>query len=130
MTDREKLEKMDLLRARFHVSYDEARQVLESFNWDVVEATVHLGAKRKDGGSEFVEQLKVTGSDLIETIKRLLHQGDITRIIIRDQAGAELFNLPVNGVLAITVLIPVLTALGAVIVVAKDYTVEVVRRGE
>lgn len=130
MTDHEKLEKMDLLRNRFHVSYDEARQVLESCNWDVVEATVQLGAKRKEGSNEFVEQVKVTGSDLIETIKRLLHQGDITRIIVRDQAGAELFNLPVNGVLAVAVLLPMLAALGAVVVVAKDYTVEVVRRGE
>lgn len=129
MTDQEKLEKMDLLRTRFNVSYEEARQVLESCNWDVVEATVQLGSKHKAGNNEFVEQLKVTGSDLIETIKRLLHQGDITRIIVRDQAGAELFNLPVNGVLAVAVLLPMLAALGAVIVVAKDYTVEVVRRG-
>lgn len=129
MTEQEKLEKMDLLRSRFRISYEEARQMLEFCNWDAVEAAVRLEAERKGKSNEFVEQLKVTGADLVETLKRLLHQGDITRIFVRDGAGAELLNLPVNGVLAITVLIPVLTALGAVIVVAKDYTVEVVRRG-
>jgi hypothetical protein len=127
MDDRERLEKMDMLRARFNISYADARETLEACGWDPVEATVRLEARRGGRGRRVIEELKVTGSDLVETIKRLLHEGNINRIVVRDPAGAELLNLPVNGLIAVTVLIPVLTAVGAVVVLAKDYTVQVER---
>ena len=122
MDEREQLEKMDLLRARFNISYAQAKEVLEACQWDTVEAAVRLEAQRKSGG-RIVEELKVAGSDLVETLKRLLHEGNINRIIVRDSAGRELLNIPVNGMVAITLFIPALTALGAVVVLAMDYTV-------
>jgi hypothetical protein len=126
--ERERLEKMDMLRARFNISYAQAREVLEACNWDTVEATIRLEAQRPANGGGMYEELKVTGSDLIETIKRLLHEGNINRIVVRDANRTEVLNLPVNGLVAITVLIPLLTALGAVVVLAMDYTVLVERR--
>lgn len=133
MDDREKLEKMDMLRTRFNLSYAEAREALEAANWDPVEATIRLESARNAGGAgkaggSFYEELKVTGGDLIDTIKRLLHEGNVNRIVIRDTAGKELFNLPVNGLIVVTALIPILTAIGAVAVVAMEYTVLVERR--
>ncbi|HLN62236.1 MAG TPA: DUF4342 domain-containing protein [Symbiobacteriaceae bacterium] len=122
MDEREQLEKMDLLRARFNISYAQAKEVLEACQWDTVAAAVRLEAQRKSGG-RIVEELKVAGSDLVETLKRLLHEGNINRIIVRDGAGRELLNIPVNGMVAITLFIPALTALGAVVVLAMDYTV-------
>jgi len=126
MEEREMLEKMDLLRARFNISYSQAREVLEACNWNAVDAALRLEAARS-GSRSFVEELKVTGADLVETIKRLLHEGNVTRLMVRDPQGRELLNLPVNGALAITILIPVLTAIGAVVVLAMDYTVLVER---
>jgi len=126
MEEREKLEKMDLLRSRFNISYAQAREALEACNWDTVEATIRIESDRASRGS-FTEELKVTGKDLVETLKRLLHEGNINRIIVRDAAGREVLNLPVNGVLAITIIIPVLTAIGAAVVLAMDYTVLVER---
>lgn len=130
MDDRERLEKMDLLRARFHVTYAQAREALEATGWDPVEAAVRLeGARTATGsGSGVYEELKVTGKDLVETVKRLLHEGNINRIIVKDGKGTELLNLPVNGILAVTVLIPILTAIGAAVVLAMDYTVLVERQ--
>lgn len=127
MEEHEKLEKMDLLRTRFNVSYARAREVLETNAWDVVAATVQLEQENRNRG--FTEELKVTGADLVETLKRLLHEGNINRIIVRDPKGTELLNLPVNGVLVVTLLLPILTALGAVVVLAMDYTVMVERNG-
>lgn len=131
MDERQMLEKMDLLRARFHVSYAKAREVLEAVNWDTVAATIRLEEEQRASANgqtgTFTEELKVTGRDLVETLKRLLHEGNINRIIVRDTSGRELLNLPVNGVLAITIIIPVLTAIGAAVVVAMDYTVLVER---
>lgn len=125
MEERERLEKMDMLRTRFNVSYARAREVLEANGWDAVAATVQLEQENQNRG--FTEELKVTGADLVETLKRLLHEGNINRIIVRDPKGAELLNLPVNGVLVVTLVLPILTALGAVVAVAMDYTVVVER---
>lgn len=128
MDDRERLEKMDLLRARFHVTYEQAREALEATGWDPVEAAIRLEGARTAPGGGVYEELKVTGKDLVETVKRLLHEGNINRIIVKDAKGVELLNLPVNGIIAVTVLIPILTAIGAVVVLAMDYTVLVERR--
>lgn len=125
MEERDRLEKMEMLRSRFHISYARAREVLEACGWDTVEATIKLEA---EGGRPPVEELKVTGKDLIETLKRLLHEGNINRIIVRDGGGRELLNLPVNGLIVVTALLPILTAIGAVVAVAMEYTIQVERQ--
>lgn len=129
MEEREKLEKMDLLRTRFNVSYARAREVLEANDWDAVAATLQLEQENRGQNRGFTEELKVTGADLVDTLKKLLHEGNINRIIVRDPRGTELLNLPVNGVLVVTLLLPILTALGAVVAMAMDYTVVVERNG-
>lgn len=128
MEERERLEKMDLIRNRFNVSYARAREVLEANDWDAVAATIELEKEsRGEQPQGFTEELKVTGADLIETLKRLLHEGNINRIIVRDPRGIELLNLPVNGVVVVSLILPMLAALGAVVVLALDYTVVVER---
>ncbi|HEY3366054.1 MAG TPA: DUF4342 domain-containing protein [Symbiobacteriaceae bacterium] len=127
MEDREQLDKIDILRARFHIGYAEARAALEATNWNIVDAAVKLEAEEAPKAHGVYEELKVTGKDLIETVKRLLHEGNINRIMVKDDKGTELLNLPVNGLLAVTVIIPILTAIGAVVVLAMDYTVMVER---
>lgn len=125
MEEREMLEKMDQLRTRFHVSYARAKEVLEASDWDVVAAAIRLESEARPKG--FAEELKVTGADLVETLKRLLHEGNINRLMVKDTQGREILNLPVNGALAVTLLIPIITAIGAVVVLAMDYTVLVER---
>jgi DNA-binding MarR family transcriptional regulator len=128
MEEREMLEKMDQLRTRFNVSYARAKEVLEATDWDVIAATIRLeGEAREARPKGFYEELKVTGADLVETLKRLLHEGNINRLIVKDTQGREILNLPVNGALAVTLLIPIITAIGAVVVLAMDYTVLVER---
>lgn len=127
MEEREQLEKMDLLRNRFNLTYAEARALLESANWDVIEATIQAEAKQTEKRRGVFEEIKVTGGDLVETLKRLLHQGNINRIIVRNDAGVEILNLPVNGIVVVTAIVPILTAVGAMVVVAMDYTVLIER---
>lgn len=139
MDEKAKIEKLDLLKQRFNVSYAKANEVLEACDWDSVRAMVRLeeeleaaaaaeAASASAKGSGVWEEIKVTGGDLVDTIKRLLHQGNINRIVVKEIGGKELFNLPVNGLIAVTVLLPVLTAIGAVVVLAMDYTVLVERK--
>lgn len=127
--EREKLEKMDLLRSRFQVTYAKAHEVLEATGWDVVAATLRLEAEAPKARPGLVEEIKVRGDDLVETLKKILHEGNVRRIIVKDPGGTEVLNLPVTGFVAFTVLLPLLTAFGAVVAVTLDYTVQVERRG-
>lgn len=126
MDEREMMAKIDQLRSRFNVSYARAFEVLAACDWDLVQATIRLEGEQEPKG--FSEEFKVTGADLVETLKRLLHEGNISRVTVKDGAGREVLNVPVNGALAVALLLPAIAALGAVAVLAMDYTITVERR--
>lgn len=132
MDEKEQLDKMEMLRSRFNVSYEKAHAVLESVDWSTVQAVLKLEqegpAPGRRPGEGFVEEMKVRGADLVETIKRLLHEGNVKRIVVTDSRERELINLPVTGVVALTVLLPMLTAIGAIVLVTNDYKIQVERR--
>jgi fructose-1,6-bisphosphatase len=43
------------------------------------------------------EEFKVHGKDLLEKIKALIHEGNIRRIIIKDQKGITFVEIPQIG---------------------------------
>ncbi len=126
MNEREMLEKMDLIRTRFRVSYAQALEVLASCDWDTVRAILKM-EKEQGERPTFIHEMKVTGSELVERIKELIHEGNVNRIIIREESGREVLNLPVNGALAVAVLAPLLAGLGAVVALATNYHIQVER---
>ena len=74
----------------------------------------------------YKESFKVAGQQLVEAVKKLLHEGNVRRVIIKhgEDTIAE-FPLTV-GVLG-AVLAPVLAAVAAIAAVIKECTVEVER---
>jgi len=76
------------------------------------------------GMSEF----KVKGQELIQKIEELIHEGNVTRIIVRDDKGNTYIDIPVTvGVLG-AVFAPIVTAVGALAGMAANYTLEVIRK--
>ncbi|HLN54045.1 MAG TPA: DUF4342 domain-containing protein [Lentimicrobium sp.] len=76
------------------------------------------------------EEFKVKGEDLLAKIKQLFHEGNISRIIIKDEAGKTYLEIPVTiGVIG-AVFAPVLAAVGALAALAANFTIEVVRKNE
>lgn len=74
----------------------------------------------------FVEQIKVTGEELVENVERLIHEGNVRRIVIKqDEQTVVEFPLFV-GVIGV-VLAPILAAVGALAAVMTDCTIEVER---
>ncbi|QWW19475.1 DUF4342 domain-containing protein [Schaalia sp. 19OD2882] len=89
------------------------------------------GGGQPGGGRTFVEWIEVAGSDLIATVKQLIADGNVRRIILRDATGAELFSIPMTagavvGGLAVLAA-PVLAAVGAIAALVSKVTIEVVR---
>ena len=71
------------------------------------------------------EEHKVKGEGLIAKIKELIHEGNITRIIIKNDEGRTLIEIPLTiGVVGIA-LAPVLAAVAASAPMAADLTIVV-----
>lgn len=76
------------------------------------------------------EEHKIKGESLISKIKDLVHQGNIRRIIIKNDGGRTLIEIPLTlGVVGIA-LVPVWAALGAIAALVADLTVVVEKVGE
>src|SRR4030067_2055096 len=60
------------------------------------------------------EEYKVSGKEVVDRVRELLHEGNVTRIIVKDDAGKTLLEIPATvGVIGV-VLAPWLTALGVI----------------
>jgi hypothetical protein len=74
------------------------------------------------------EEFSVSADDLIERVKKLLHEGNVTRIIVKDEKGKVLFEMPATiGVVGV-VLAPWLAALGAIAALAANCKIVVERK--
>jgi len=76
---------------------------------------------------DFVEEVQVLGRDLVDKIKSLVHEGNVRRIIVRDEHGNTFVEIPVTLAAVGAVLAPVLAAVGAISALVSKFTVVVVR---
>ena len=80
---------------------------------------------------DWAEELTVTGQELVERIKKLVAEGNVRRLIIRKPDGEALLEIPLTaGVVAggaVTIMAPVLAALGALAALLAEFRVEVIR---
>jgi len=74
------------------------------------------------------EEYSVSSDNLIERVKELLHEGNVTRIIVKNEKGDVMLEIPATvGVIGI-VLVPWLAALGAIAALATKCRIVVERR--
>ena len=72
------------------------------------------------------EQFKVHGKDLAAKIQELIHEGNVRRIVIKDESGHTFMEIPLTVAAIGVVAVPLLAAVGAIAgMVAKfDIVVE------
>ncbi|MBN1199349.1 MAG: DUF4342 domain-containing protein [Bacteroidales bacterium] len=76
------------------------------------------------------EEFKVKGEELLAKVKELVHEGNVRRIIIKDEQGKTYLEIPLTlGVIGALVA-PVLAAVGAVAAMVADLKIEVIRDEE
>lgn len=75
--------------------------------------------------AEFKEEFKVRGKELLDKIKDIIHEGNIRRIVIKNEDGKTIMEFPVTFGVIGAVIAPILAAVGAVAALAADYTIEV-----
>jgi len=76
--------------------------------------------------SKFKESFKVAADQLVDAVKRLLHEGNVRRIIIK-QEGKTVAEFPLTVGVVGAIVAPVLAAVGALAAVLTDCTIEVER---
>ena len=72
------------------------------------------------------ESVKLEGEALVDKLKELIHEGNIRRIRIVHQ-GRTVAEFPVTAGVVAAVLAPVAAAVGAVVALLKDCSIEVER---
>jgi len=79
-------------------------------------------------GNVKTEEFEVSSDDLVKTVKKLIHEGNIRRIIIKDEKGKLLLEIPVTiGVIGV-VIAPWLAALGVIGAIATNCKIVVERK--
>ncbi len=74
------------------------------------------------------EEFRISGDDLLATAKDLIHQGNVRRLIIKNDRGTTLVEFPLTVGVIGAALLPVFAAIGAIAAVATDCTIVVERR--
>jgi uncharacterized OB-fold protein len=74
------------------------------------------------------EEFVVSSDDLVKTVKKLIHEGNVRRIIIKDENGKYLLDIPVTIGVVGAIIAPWLAALGVIGALATNCTIVVERR--
>ena len=79
----------------------------------------------------FTEQIEIAASDLVDRTKELIEEGNVRRIIISNEEDEVLMEVPLTAGVAVggavTIVAPVLAALGALAALLTHVKIEVVR---
>jgi Domain of unknown function (DUF4342) len=73
------------------------------------------------------EKFQVQGEHLVEQVKKLVHEGNVRRIVVKHE-GQTVVELPVTVGVVGAVLAPMLAAVGAIGAILTQCTIEVERR--
>lgn len=71
------------------------------------------------------EEYQVDGDYLVHKIKELVHEGNIRRIIIKNEEGKRLIEIPLTIGAVGVVLLPVWAAIGAIAALVTNCTIVV-----
>ncbi|HLP45708.1 MAG TPA: DUF4342 domain-containing protein [Candidatus Kapabacteria bacterium] len=81
--------------------------------------------EEKKEGTKRTEEFKLSGSELVDKIKELIHQGNIRRIILKNEDGKTLIEIPLTLGLVGVALMPVFAAVGAIAALVARLTLVV-----
>lgn len=77
------------------------------------------------------DEINVTGSALLDKVKDLIQQGNVRRLIVRRPNGKVLVDIPLTAGVGIagvmTLLVPMLVALGAMAALVAQFRIEIER---
>jgi hypothetical protein len=73
------------------------------------------------------EEVRVSGKNLVATLRRLVAEGNARHIIVKNLKGRVLFEFPLTAGVVGTVLLPVFAGIGAIAAMIGECTISVER---
>ncbi|MCR4441385.1 MAG: DUF4342 domain-containing protein [Peptococcaceae bacterium] len=124
----DELSKIDLLRERMGVTYQQAKDALDANGGDVVQALIYLEKNSK----KWDDRLDEKGRQLADYIRDIIRKGNVTKVRLK-KGDKIVFEIPATiGALGVggAILIPPLlfiVAVGTVAALVNNYSLEIVR---
>lgn len=123
------LEHIDMLRERAGISYKEAKEILEKYNGDVLEALIKLESEAKvkapqaEGGET---GCWTTTKKLTKSVQKLIRKGNQTKFVIR-KGDSTVIDLPVNIVILATVVTTPVMVAGVLVALVTHHKIAFVK---
>jgi len=76
------------------------------------------------------EEFKIRSEEVVEKVKQLIHEGNVRRLIIKDETGKVYLEIPVTFGVIGALLAPMLAAVGAIAAMVAHLQIEVIRTEE
>lgn len=83
------------------------------------------GASLKEGK---YEEITVKAENLVAKVKELIEEGNVRKLIVRNEEGGTILEIPVTFAAIGTVFFPYMAALGAVAAIATKAKIQVERK--
>ncbi|MBQ1508213.1 MAG: DUF4342 domain-containing protein [Erysipelotrichaceae bacterium] len=99
------LQEVDQVIARTGCSYQEAKELLEKADGDVLDAVI-LYESRKETEPEqifrgFEEKSQKTGEDILAAVKKAIEEGSARKLVVRDPNGKKIISVSLNTGVAV-----------------------------
>ncbi len=74
-----------------------------------------------------MSEIQVASDKLKSTLKQLLREGNVRRVVIRNASGRTLLDMPLTAGVAGAVLMPFWIAVAGIVALAKEFTIVIER---
>jgi len=82
------------------------------------------------GKNTTTQEFTISADEVGKKVRELLHEGNVSRIMVKDESGKTLLEIPVTAGVVGVLLAPWLAAAGAIAALATKCTIVVVRNSK
>jgi len=82
-------------------------------------------SEEKNKGKTRFEEFRLNGGEILNKVKEIIHEGNVRRIIIKDEHGKTFMEIPLTVGVVGAIVAPILAAVGAVAALASNLTIVV-----
>lgn len=76
------------------------------------------------------EEFKLTGGEVLSKIKELIKEGNVTRVLLKNEEGELIMEIPMTFAVVGAVIAPIFAAVGAAAALLTKCSIIVERKGE
>ncbi len=85
--------------------------------------------EKKTGEKSWTEEFRVSGGEVLNKVKEIIHEGNVRRIILKDEHGKIFMEIPLTVGIVGALVAPVLAAVGAIAALVSNLTIIVEKVG-